>query len=233
MSETLSETSPSTVIDLSVANPDIIEAILLRLPGKEIIKCRKVCRKWNNITLSLSFWLSKEEYDGEKYIKSLINSGKSLLCEDYAILSVKKPFERNILFNSNPNGKNEVKKHADPRWNFSSPGWVYSSPPSFLPDNFHPEFDDLFDGCLETTSSRCDKTCIINIKEIGLSPHIMNLYRPPIIFSEWISNQTDCRSIYWATIRLLNERHQVIAVKEKEQRFEFGRFEFGQPGFLP
>uniref|UniRef100_A0A914YA83 F-box domain-containing protein n=1 Tax=Panagrolaimus superbus TaxID=310955 RepID=A0A914YA83_9BILA len=178
MSDSTSSSSSSsdqtpfhTSMDLSNVNPEILEAIFLRFSKKDLVKCSEVCHLWRNIVKTRSFWIAKEDYEDENYLRSLVDTGRPILGNNFAVLSIKKPFERGLLIHENPKGKNEVARHVDPRWFFDNggDGWRYQAPPSFIQSHFHPEFKDLFDACLETSYQTCSKYFDISIKELGLS----------------------------------------------------------------
>uniref|UniRef100_A0AC35EZK7 FBA domain-containing protein n=1 Tax=Panagrolaimus sp. PS1159 TaxID=55785 RepID=A0AC35EZK7_9BILA len=171
------QTSYQTSLDLSAVNPDILEAIFLRFSKKDLMKCAE------------SILDSKEDYEGENYIRSLAGSGKPILANNFSCLSIKKPFERGLRVHENPNGLNEVTKHVDPRWVF------------------------------ENGDGTCSKYFDITIKELGLSLEIMDNYRPPIVFSEWVVNRSDCGCLYRSSIQLFNENRQRIAWERQEISF--------------
>uniref|UniRef100_A0A914Q2E3 FBA domain-containing protein n=1 Tax=Panagrolaimus davidi TaxID=227884 RepID=A0A914Q2E3_9BILA len=124
---------------------------------------------------------------------------------------------RNLLADSNPNGKNSVSQNADYRWDFVGP-WKYGTP-VFLHTHYDPEFEDKFDTCYETSCSNCKKTLTIDLNDIGMT-HIVNTFQPLITFSEWVVNRADCGSIYQSSIYLLDSSHRVIAVEEGKTEFQ-------------
>uniref|UniRef100_A0AC34G0G0 FBA domain-containing protein n=1 Tax=Panagrolaimus sp. ES5 TaxID=591445 RepID=A0AC34G0G0_9BILA len=106
--------------------------------------------------------------------------------------------------------------------NFAHPRaqvWRYRAPPLFIRTRFHPEYKDLFDSCLETSYQTCSKYFDISIKELGLSPEIMDNFRPPIVFSEWVTNRSDCGCRYRSSIQLFDENRERLAWERQELSF--------------
>uniref|UniRef100_A0AC34FN50 F-box domain-containing protein n=1 Tax=Panagrolaimus sp. ES5 TaxID=591445 RepID=A0AC34FN50_9BILA len=210
-----------TPIDLSATEIDVIKEILLQLPKNQIIKCRQVCQRWKKIIDERSFWLDKEKRDGETYLRDLINSGNELFIKDYAFLSIKKPFNKNLLSPVNLNGYSDVQRHADPRWNFIGLGWRYASPPSFLDGHFHPDFQDLFSECQEVNTVYCEKYFHLNLLDHGISPEIVDTFRPPIIFSEYVAHEAETECTYFCQIFLWDgvDRSKELYYESKEIHF--------------
>uniref|UniRef100_A0AC35G8D6 F-box domain-containing protein n=1 Tax=Panagrolaimus sp. PS1159 TaxID=55785 RepID=A0AC35G8D6_9BILA len=230
MSESTSTTSPEESMDLSEVNPEILEAIFLRFPKKDLVKCSQVCHLWKNIINTRSFWVAKEDYEGETYLRSLIDTRKPILGNDFALLSIKRPYERGLLVHENPDGKTPVTRNADPRWYFNDGGngWRYQEPPSFIESHFHRDFKPIFDSCHETSYGTCSKYFDLSIKDLGLTPEVMDNFRPPIVFSEWVTNRSDCGCLYRSSIQLFNENRHRIAWERQELSFDQWQYQLWQ-----
>ncbi|KAE9550078.1 hypothetical protein FO519_006710 [Halicephalobus sp. NKZ332] len=217
-------------IDLSEANVDILESILLRCSKKELLLCREICSKWKTLIDSRPFWIAKEEFDGEQYINSLVDTKMPLLSSNFGKLSICRPFNHNLLSDKNPKGGNECEKHADPRWLFSNGGngWCYESPPQFLSEHFDPNFKPLFDSCFATSYRLCSKEMNVNLAKLGIDDDVLDEYRPPIVFSEWVTNRSDCGSLYRIRLELYDENHRILASEEKEITFNQWAFQLWQ-----
>uniref|UniRef100_A0A914QY81 FBA domain-containing protein n=1 Tax=Panagrolaimus davidi TaxID=227884 RepID=A0A914QY81_9BILA len=213
-SENQITSAASSPFDWSTANPEILKQILLRLSKNEIVKCRQICKSWKATTYGRSFWIEKEEYDRESYLKELAEIGKPFLGNDFAILSIRRPFNRNLLATGNPEGKNNIARNADRRWEFSR-NWIFQSPPLFLDGWFSEEFEDLFDGCYETTYGWSDKVLSFDLRETGLTADVFDNQRPRIFFSEYFANRSDSECVFVMIISLLNEKNEHIAGDQK------------------
>uniref|UniRef100_A0AC35G659 FBA domain-containing protein n=1 Tax=Panagrolaimus sp. PS1159 TaxID=55785 RepID=A0AC35G659_9BILA len=185
----------SSPFDWSKANPEILKQILLRLSKNEIVKCRQVCKTWRTTTYGRSFWIEKEQYDRESYLKELVETGKPFLGNDFAILSIRRPFNRNLLATGNPEGRNNIARNADHRWEFSR-NWI-------------------FHRCYETTYGWSDKVLNFDLRETGLTADVFDNQRPRIIFSEYFANQSGSECIFAMIISLLNEKNEHIAGDQK------------------
>ena len=210
-------------IDLSTVNPEILEAIFLRFPKDDLVNCRRVCKLWNEIIKARSFWIAKEDFEGENYLRTLVDTGKPLFEGDLALISIRKPFEREFLKNENPKGKTTVAQHADARWKFKNGGngWIVESPPGFI-NKFHPEYTPMFDTCLVTSYRICSKEMAFIIDNVGLTHPIVDNYCPPLVFSEWVINRADCGCIYQSSITLYDSQRRVLAEETKELSFAYG-----------
>uniref|UniRef100_A0A7E4ZX63 FBA domain-containing protein n=1 Tax=Panagrellus redivivus TaxID=6233 RepID=A0A7E4ZX63_PANRE len=209
--------------DLSHCNRDVLEAILLRVPKKTLIsQCTAVCRQWNKLLNSRAFWLAKEEYDGEDYLRKLLVRDHVYDQDDldYGQLSLLKPFDRNLLSDHNPDG-DKVTKHCDPRWEFNSKyQFRYMSPPSFFEFRFAPDFEPMFDGCYELSYQSACRVFDSSFKELGVSDEIMDKYRPPITFTEYVAHRADCGARYFLRAFINDENGTMIEHKTDTVVFE-------------
>uniref|UniRef100_A0A914XW10 FBA domain-containing protein n=1 Tax=Panagrolaimus superbus TaxID=310955 RepID=A0A914XW10_9BILA len=121
----------------------------------------------------------------------------------------------NLLNDTNPNG-DEVTRYADSRWNFNGP-WKYTVP-VFLDYYCHPNFENKFENCFETSYLECKKILEMDLNKTGISG-MMDYFRPTIIFSEWIVNRADCGSKYYSSLELLDKSHRVIAETKDQRRY--------------
>uniref|UniRef100_A0AC34FJK4 F-box domain-containing protein n=1 Tax=Panagrolaimus sp. ES5 TaxID=591445 RepID=A0AC34FJK4_9BILA len=199
-------------VDLSKACPDVLREIFLRLPKKDIINCRKVCRKWNNATYGRQFWLAKEKYARERYLRRLIDSGTPLFSDNFAFLSIKRPFNRNLLATYNLYGEDEVTRNADPRWEFSS-GWRFIVAPLGL-GTIRAGFENKFNAGHEIYGEQATKSIKISIDDLGITPEAMDQFRPPIIFSEWLAVRTLSRNE--VIVALLNVKNKCVRLEAKD-----------------
>ncbi|KAE9555475.1 hypothetical protein FO519_001330 [Halicephalobus sp. NKZ332] len=206
-------------------NSEVLEIILFRLKNNDLVKCRQVCHQLKNLVDSKNFWRKKLELDRDDYLKSLFLTGKKVLSSNFSKLCILRPFNRNLLQERNPEGKGE--KFFDTRWIFenSGDGWTYESPPVFLSGekHFHPDFYPLFDSCLATSYRRndnmCKKTLELSLLEIGLEENILDTHRPPIFFTEWVSNKSDCGSEYRVSLELHDEHGAQLVTEVKSINF--------------
>uniref|UniRef100_A0AC34F5M3 FBA domain-containing protein n=1 Tax=Panagrolaimus sp. ES5 TaxID=591445 RepID=A0AC34F5M3_9BILA len=72
----------------------------------------------------------------------------------------------NLLNNTNLEG-DDLTRYADSRWHFEGP-WKYAVP-VFLDVHYHPNFENTFEYCFETSYLECKKVLEVDLNKIGMS----------------------------------------------------------------
>jgi len=76
---------------------DILFEVLLRVPAQDLVKsCVRVCKLWHSIISLRSFWKEKCFLDG---LFSPLVCKHLTADEDFKVLYLKKPYERNLIKN--------------------------------------------------------------------------------------------------------------------------------------
>ena len=92
---------------------ELIVQVLLFVPAKQLLKLRRTCKLFKDIIDTKSLWISKCHKDGVELPPSFYFEKENLLhClltpQDFMKISIKCPFERNLLCNWN--GEGNVKE---------------------------------------------------------------------------------------------------------------------------
>ncbi len=88
---------------------ELIVQVLLFVPAKQLLKLRRTCKLFKDIIDTKSLWISKCHKDGVELPPSFYFEKENLLhClltpQDFMKISIKCPFERNLLCNWNGEG---------------------------------------------------------------------------------------------------------------------------------
>lgn len=98
--------------------------------------------------------------------------------------------------------------------------WLYEEPPSFFNDRFDPEFQPLFNSALSTSFQLCTKKMDLDMESLGIDIEVLDNFRPPIVFSEWVSHRSDCGAMYRMGLRFYDVRDVCLASEQQEISFE-------------
>jgi len=180
---------------------------ILCLEDVETIKtCRLVCKNWNALISNRYFWKKKALVESKHWPNVPLDN--TIPWTLYANIYLNEPFERNLI--KNPCGKKKLEN-----WSILSEGgdkFTIEQPPSGsekIPHDANLE-NDLDDSCFATSFHSCSKEQTIQLSRLGLTPEVMDDYKPCITFTDWYAGRFDCGCVYECQFLLLDKSKKII-----------------------
>ncbi|CAH1183285.1 unnamed protein product [Phaedon cochleariae] len=164
---------------------EVLENILIHIPPKHLLYLTLVCKKWNNIIKSDSFW---------KNVFNMHQPNKTQLLPWYIYYSY---LNTNNFENLLKNGNGQEKfKHWKIVKNYGDQFVIEKKPQGSdpLPANV-PEFYG-HESCFATSFYECNKIQEIPLKDKRLIRYIITKFHVPIYASEWTAGRFDCGCEY-------------------------------------
>ncbi|XP_055306469.1 F-box only protein 44-like [Sitodiplosis mosellana] len=180
--------------------PELIEHILFYVDVKSLLKCRRVCKCWNEIITNHVWRKKAENRTGCKFTSETISEWKDfyLICCGL--------FGRNLV--KNHSGK-EKFKHWQITENYGD-CWAIECPPIGAPVL---ESDAEFENkqhCFVTSYGECRKYYTVDLIKEGFTVNILDHLQPPIEISEWYCSRFDCAAVYNIHVYLFNQSGETI-----------------------
>ncbi|XP_075244671.1 F-box only protein 44-like [Convolutriloba macropyga] len=194
---------------------DVLDAIFLRTPALDLVlNCPLVCRRWFEALSGRYFWLQKIESEGmrisERNRQLLLDNSDYSLCI-YILKGVAcglLPFNRNLI--RNPCGedgrkywvqKEAHKRHADYDSD-SDEDEDYDDQYSAVrfeveekPVGAYPIPDKVgvpTQHCFVTSYRLGIRVQVLNFSKYSIREGVMELLKPTINYSQWVSSRHDC-----------------------------------------
>ena len=150
--------------------PEIFSRIFTcYLDGSSLMNCQLVCKRWKELLQSYD-WRKKAEIVNNCHLP------QNLQWQDYYLMAVKKPFQRNLI-------NNHSGQTLYVGWSNVNGDWTIENPPKGVP--LLPE-DPLFENqqyCFVSTYTMCSKEQIIDLKKEGIPKSILDNFQPIITVS--------------------------------------------------
>jgi len=183
---------------------DILEQILLRVNDRETIcaVCPKVCREWNRLLSSPSFWIAKCEYDSVSLPPINLRKHPEI---NFKQIWMKRPFRRNLV--ANPSGE-----RAFDGWRVRNGGNGWNMEHSTDPNSEFPVY-------FVTSYIWCTKELVIDLTELGIQDWILDHLTPTITVSEYSGSRWDCGCSYHFTAQLLSDDEEPEGVGQAPGNF--------------
>nr|XP_055043310.1 F-box only protein 44-like [Misgurnus anguillicaudatus] len=184
-------------------NSAVVEEILLNLPAEDVVlKCRLVCREWKELVDSQAHWR-------ERCLREWIEPpDASRPQENWCLFYFLSKKRHNLL--NNPRAEDEFNG-----WKIVENGgdeWK-------IEENFADLPNDNNDKCFVTSYWLCLKQQLINLKNEGYSPALMDHLQPDIKISDWYAPRRDCGCHYEICVELLDQEKNPISVFQPEKVF--------------
>ncbi|KAB0802214.1 hypothetical protein PPYR_04400 [Photinus pyralis] len=179
-------TSNGLYLNCTYFPEEVMTVILSHITATHLLKCRIVCRKWNEIIKSHSLW--SYIYERNYHTKAT----KRLPWYLYFCLFSTNYFNVNLL--KNGNGEEGLSHWKLKVWegdNYVEQVPICANP---LPRNVQ-EFHGN-ESCLVTSYFSGFKSQLIQLPRSGLFRYILSTYKPMIYISEWTTARKDCSCVY-------------------------------------
>lgn len=180
---------------VEVIPQEVMEHIFLYVPVKDLVtSVTRVCKYWHRLLIEYRFWFIKAQAEGfnvsaaakerllEETNEALVLRILQGICGDYLHLNT------NLILN--PSGQ-EGFKH----WTVKHGGdkIIVEDVPAGS-DPIPDEAGLPTQHCFVTSYSTCIRIQVINLESIGLDPQIVDILKPKVHISEWVSARWDCHS---------------------------------------
>lgn len=192
---------------------EILCLILSFADDRNILKYTTVCKKWHNVIKSYTFWCSK-------YKRKYGRKAKKLPWYLYYCLFVHNFFESNLI-------RNGCGEEGFNHWNI-----LKNYGDEFKIENTPNGADPLpldvadFNGktsCFATSYFECSKEQTIELNNVKLYSHILDVHKPHIYVSEWVAGRFDCACEYKMQCSLMSKNDK--ALKKVTASFEIKQWE--------
>ncbi|KAK7077221.1 hypothetical protein SK128_020671 [Halocaridina rubra] len=175
--------------------PEVLENILKYVPTKDLCKsASRVCKHWNFLLSHRRFWFEKLVVEGislpESLRTRLLNETDNV--ETLQILKILTsgylPLNKNLI--KNPSGEENLKY-----WEVihGGDGVIVEETPAGS-DPIPEEAGLPTQHCFVTSYRKGRRLQVIDLISLGFTPSIMDILKPRIEISEWVSARWDCRS---------------------------------------
>ncbi|KAK4294939.1 hypothetical protein Pmani_032471 [Petrolisthes manimaculis] len=182
---------------------DVIINIFTYVPAKDLIKSGViVCKYWHHLLNCQHFWFLKLKTDGVR----LSNARRQRLQSEederkiiyiiQGLCSGKLPFNQNLILN--PCGRDRFE-----HWRVGHGGdrIVIECPPVGS-DEIPREASVPTQHCFVTSYYPGTRIQVIDLEKRGINAWIMDILKPEIHISEWVSARWDCNSQSFVEVRL-------------------------------
>jgi len=194
------------LMDLSKSPDDVIREVFKHMPAKDVVLCSMVCKQWNNVANSQSFWTQKCIYDNYLCDSESIKQVHKIPINILKALVVKRAFNRNFLDDDYSLEKpkldsrwSDIKRRRQRNYRYSNVFEVQSPPNFFNSTDRQFELDECpeqFLSCLVSSYSRLTRHVYVNLASYGLTPEVLKLLKPTIVVTEYYTNRSDCACVY-------------------------------------
>nr|XP_053645173.1 F-box only protein 27-like isoform X1 [Cherax quadricarinatus] len=174
---------------------EVMYKIFLYVPVKDLVtSVTRVCPYWHNLLTEHHFWFTKVLREGFR----LPAATKQRLLEEADEAQVLRilqgisggylPLNTNLI--CNPSGREKLNhwkvKHG-------GDGMIVEDHPVGT-DPIPAEAGLPTQHCFVTSYGICSRLQVINLESIGFDPHVVDILKPAIHISEWVSARWDCHS---------------------------------------
>ncbi|KAM8927544.1 F-box only protein 6-like [Pelodytes ibericus] len=177
---------------------DVLLEILTLVPASDLIlRCRRVCSLWKDLVDSPTLWKTKCQRMG--YISKNHKRNPKDWKIYYHICSKK----RNLL-------KNTCALEAFEFWKIEQnegDKWKVEDMPGAHGQDFPVEQVTKY---FVTSYGPCKKSQLIDLKQRGYHPKLMDLFQPDIVIKDWFAPRMDCGSTYEILVRLLSKNKKTL-----------------------
>ncbi|XP_075393160.1 F-box only protein 27 [Tenrec ecaudatus] len=192
---------PEAALDLSRLPPELLLLVLSHVPPRWLLRSgRLVCRGWRALVEGQALWLqvlARDRSAAGRALLALVRSHPPAAPAALARFCLRSPVGRNLIHN--PCGQEGLLKWAV---DHGGDGWVVEA-------NKTPVPGAPAQTCFVTSFSWCHKRQVVNLKEEGFWPELLDSGRIEIVISDWWGARHDCGCQYKLIVQLW-DANQVI-----------------------
>ncbi|XP_006901182.1 PREDICTED: LOW QUALITY PROTEIN: F-box only protein 27 [Elephantulus edwardii] len=195
------EPGPVVALDLSRLPPELLLVVLSHVPPRWLrASCRRVCRGWRALVDGQALWLLILAQDPSPAGRALLALARSCLPAAPDALGrfcERRPIGRNLI--RNPCGQGLRKWMVE----HGGDGWVVEENRRIVPGA-------PAQSCFVTSFRWCRKKQVLDLKEEGLWPELLDSGQIDIYVSDWWGARHDCGCQYRLIVQLIDANQTVL-----------------------
>ncbi|KAM6225001.1 F-box only protein 27 [Rhynchocyon petersi] len=196
------EPEPAVALDLSRLPPELLLVVLSHVPPRALLGCcRRVCRGWRALVDGQALWLlvlARDPSAAGRAVLSLARSCPPAAADALGRFCARRPLGRNLI--RNPCGQEGLRK-----WmvEHGGDGWVVEENRRMVPGA-------PAQTCFVSSFRWCRKRQVLDLKEEGLWPELLDSGQIDICVSDWWGARHDCGCRYRLSVQLIDANQTVL-----------------------